>query len=131
MASVTDIGIDLGTSSVMIYARSRGIVLDEPAVVAVERDSRVIRAIGTEAYRMIGRTPGGIIAMRPLREGSVADFELTSAMLHHFVTQVIGKRMFSHPRAVLSLPSGINGIRGREQFVCPVNDRNQLADLGS
>ena len=108
MASVTDIGIDLGTSSVMIYARSRGIVLDEPAVVAVERDSRVIRAIGTEAYRMIGRTPGGIIAMRPLREGSVADFELTSAMLHHFVTQVIGKRMFSHPRAVLSLPSGIN-----------------------
>lgn len=108
MASVADIGIDLGTSSVVIYARNRGVVLDEPAVVALERDSRVIRAIGTEAYRMIGRTPSGIVAMRPLKEGSVADFELTSSILHHFVVQVIGKRMFSRPRAVLSLPSGIN-----------------------
>ncbi len=108
MAAVSDIGIDLGTSNVVIYARNRGIVLDEPAVVALERDSRVIRAIGMEAYRMIGRTPGGIMAIRPLREGSVADFELTSSMLHHFVVQVIGKRMFSRPRAVLSLPSGIN-----------------------
>lgn len=108
MASVGDIGIDLGTSNVVIYARGRGIVLDEPAVVALERDTRVIRAIGMEAYRMIGRTPSGIVAMRPLREGSVADFELTSSILHHFVVQVIGKRMFSRPRAVLSLPSGIN-----------------------
>ena len=108
MAAVSDIGIDLGTSNVVIYARNRGVVLDEPAVVALERDSRVIRAIGMEAYRMIGRTPSGIVAMRPLREGSVADFELTSSMLHHFVVQVIGKRMFSRPRAVLSLPSGIN-----------------------
>ena len=108
MASVADIGIDLGTSNVVIYARNRGVVLDEPAVVALERDSRVIRAIGTEAYRMIGRTPSGIVAMRPLREGSVADFELTRSILHHFVVQVIGKRMFSRPRAVLSLPSGIN-----------------------
>ena len=108
MASVADIGIDLGTSNVVIYARNRGVVLDEPAVVALERDSRVIRAIGMEAYRMIGRTPSGIVAMRPLKEGSVADFELTSSILHHFVVQVIGKRMFSRPRAVLSLPSGIN-----------------------
>ncbi len=108
MASVSDIGIDLGTSNVVIYARNRGIVLDEPAVVAIERDTRVIRAIGTEAHDMIGRTPSGIMAIRPLREGSVADFELTSSMLHHFVVQVIGKRMFSRPRAVLSLPSGIN-----------------------
>ena len=108
MASVADIGIDLGTSNVVIYARNRGIVLDEPAVVALERDSRVIRAVGTEAYRMIGRTPSGIVAMRPLREGSVADFELTSSILRHFVVQAIGKHMFSRPRAVLSMPSGIN-----------------------
>ena len=108
MASVDDIGIDLGTSNVVIYARNKGVVLNEPAVVALERDSHIIRAIGTEAYRMIGRTPGGIVVMRPLREGAVADFELTSSMLHHFVVQVIGKRMFSRPRAVLSLPSGIN-----------------------
>ena len=108
MASVSDIGIDLGTSSVVIYARDKGVVLNEPAVVALERDTRVIRAIGTEAYRMIGRTPVGIEVKRPLREGSVADFELTGSMLRHFVVQVIGKRMFSRPRAVLSLPSGIN-----------------------
>ncbi|MBQ7455348.1 MAG: rod shape-determining protein [Clostridia bacterium] len=108
MASVADIGIDLGTSNVVIYARGRGVVLNEPAVVALERDTRVIRAIGTEAYRMIGRTPIGIETKRPLRDGAVSDFELTSSMLHHFVVQVIGKRMFSRPRAVLSLPSGIN-----------------------
>lgn len=108
MASVEDIGIDLGTSNVLIYARGKGIVMNEPAVVAIKRDTRVIRAIGTEAYRMIGRTPNSIIAMRPLREGAVADFELTSSMLHYFVSQTIGKRMFSRPRAVLSLPSGIN-----------------------
>ena len=108
MASVADIGIDLGTSNVVIYARNKGIVLNEPTVVALERDTRVIHAIGREAYRMIGRTPGGLMTVRPLQKGAVADFELTSTMLHHFVVQVIGKRMFSRPRAVLSLPSGIN-----------------------
>lgn len=108
MASVADIGIDLGTSNVVIYARNKGIVLNEPTVVALERDTRVIHAIGREAYRMIGRTPGGLMTIRPLQKGAVADFELTSTMLHHFVVQVIGKRMFSRPRAVLSLPSGIN-----------------------
>lgn len=108
MASAADIGIDLGTSNVLIYARGKGIVLNEPAVVALERDTRSIRAIGTEAHRMIGRTPSSIAALRPLREGMVSDFELTSSMLHYFVTQVIGKRMFARPRAVLSLPSGVN-----------------------
>ena len=113
MASAADIGIDLGTSNVVIYARSKGIVLNEPAVVALERDTRSIRAIGTEAHRMIGRTPSGITAMRPLREGMVSDFELTSSMLHYFVTRVIGKHMFSRPRAVLSLPSGVNEMERR------------------
>ena len=113
MASAADIGIDLGTSNVLIYARGKGIVLNEPAVVALERDTRSIRAIGTEAYRMIGRTPSSIAALRPLREGMVSDFELTSSMLHYFVTQVIGKRMFARPRAVLSLPSGVNEMEKR------------------
>ena len=72
MASAADIGIDLGTSNVLIYARGKGIVLNEPAVVALERDTRSIRAIGTEAYRMIGRTPSSIAALRPLREGMVS-----------------------------------------------------------
>ena len=113
MASAADIGIDLGTSNVLIYARGKGIVLNEPAVVALERDTRSIRAIGTEAHRMIGRTPSSIAALRPLREGMVSDFELTSSMLHYFVTQVIGKRMFARPRAVLSLPSGVNEMEKR------------------
>ena len=113
MASAADIGIDLGTSNVLIYARGKGIVLNEPAVVALERDTRSIRAIGTEAHRMIGRTPSSIAALRPLREGMVSDFELTSSMLHYFVTQVIGKRMFARPRDVLSLPSGVNEMEKR------------------
>lgn len=113
MASAADIGIDLGTSNVLIYARGKGIVLNEPAVVALERDTRSIRAIGTEAHRMIGRTHSSIAALRPLREGMVSDFELTSSMLHYFVTQVIGKRMFARPRAVLSLPSGVNEMEKR------------------
>lgn len=113
MASADDIGIDLGTSNVLIYARNKGIALNEPAVVALERDTRTIRAIGTDAHRMIGRTPGNIIAMRPLGTGSMGDFELASTMLHYFVTETIGKRMFSRPRAVLSLPSGINEMEKR------------------
>lgn len=113
MASADDIGIDLGTSNVLIYARGKGIALNEPAVVALERETRNIRAIGVEAHRMLGRTPGNIMAMRPLREGMVADFELTSSMLHYFVVQVIGKHMFARPRAVLSLPSGVNEMEKR------------------
>ncbi len=118
MASIEDIGIDLGTSNVLIYARNKGIILNEPAVVAYERDTRAIRAIGAEAHRMLGRTPSGIIAMRPLREGAVSDYEMVSSMLHYFVVQAIGKRMFSRPRAVLSLPSGIND-----------NERRNLSSL--
>ena len=108
-----DIGIDLGTSNVLIYERGKGITCNEPAVVALERESRSIRAIGEEAHKMIGRTPANIVAMRPLRDGMVADFELTSSMLHYFVVQTIGKHMFSRPRAVLSLPSGINEMEKR------------------
>ena len=108
-----DIGIDLGTSNVLIYERGKGITCNEPAVVALERESRSIRAIGEEAHKMIGRTPANIVAMRPLRDGMVADFELTSSMLHYIVVQTIGKHMFSRPRAVLSLPSGINEMEKR------------------
>ncbi len=116
MAAADDIGIDLGTSNVLIYARNKGIALNEPAVVALERDSRAIRAIGTDAHRMIGRTPGNIIAMRPLANGAMGDFELASTMLHYFVAETIGKRMFSRPRAVLSLPSGVNEMEKRSMI---------------
>lgn len=108
MPAVDDIGIDLGTSNVVIYAKGKGIKLNEPAVVSVERDTLTILAIGTEAQRMVGRTPGNIEAMRPLRNGAIANLEIASSMLVYFVTQVTGKHLFARPRIVISPPSGIN-----------------------
>ena len=108
MAQVNDLGIDLGTSNVLIYQKGRGIVLRQPAVVAIERVSKKVQAVGTEAYRMIGRTPGNVLALRPLRQGVVSDFELTNTMLRHFMGMVIGKRIFGRPRVVMSVPSGVN-----------------------
>ena len=113
MAQVNDIGIDLGTSNVLIYMKGKGIVLREPAVVAIERESKKVLAVGSDAYRMIGRTPGSVLAVRPLRQGTVADFELTSTMLRYFVSSVIGRRMFARPRAVISVPSGVNEVEKR------------------
>ena len=108
MAQVSDLGIDLGTSNVLIYQKGRGIVLRQPAVVAIERVSKKVLAVGTEAYRMIGRTPGNVLARRPLRQGGVSDFELTNTMLRHFMGMVSGKRIFGRPRGVMSVPSGVN-----------------------
>ena len=84
MAAVNDIGIDLGTSNVLIYMKGKGIVLREPAVVAIERESKKILAVGSDAYRMIGRTPGNVLAIRPLRQGTVTDFDLTNTLLKYF-----------------------------------------------
>ena len=113
MAQVNDIGIDLGTSNVLIYMKGKGIVLREPAVVAIERESKKVLAVGNDAYRMIGRTPNNVLAVRPLRQGTVADFELTSTMLRYFVGNVVGRRMFARPRAVISVPSGVNEVEKR------------------
>ncbi len=108
MAQVSDLGIDLGTSNVLIYQKGKGIVLRQPAVVAIERTSKKVLAVGTEAHKMIGRTPGNVLAIRPLRQGVVADFELTNTMLRNFLSLISGKRFFSRPRVVLSVPSGVN-----------------------
>ncbi len=110
MPQINDIGIDLGTSNVTIYMKGRGIVLREPAVVAVDRDTRQIIAMGTEAYRMIGRTPSNINVIRPIAQGDMIDFELTSIMLRLFVSEVVGKRRISRPRAILSVPGGVKPI---------------------
>lgn len=110
MATVLDIGIDLGTASVVIYGKGKGIVLDEPAVIAFDRDTRNVLAVGEEARRMMGRTPSNVVAMRPLGDGMIADFELTSAMLRYFVTKVIGKRLLGGPRVIISVPAGVNEV---------------------
>lgn len=114
MASVEDIGIDLGSSNVLIYARRKGIVLNEPAVLAVDFDSRNVIAIGLEAYKMLGREPNNIEVVRPLQKGAIQDFQLLRILLNHFVIRVIGKRLFSRPRAIMSVSSSANEIEKRQ-----------------
>ena len=108
MASNLDIGIDLGTASVVIYGKGKGVVLNEPAVIAYSRDSRNVIAIGEEAHRMIGRTPSSVVAMRPLQNGMVPDLELAIAMLRYFVKKAVPKRLIGGPRVLISVPNGVN-----------------------
>ena len=110
MAQNGDIGIDLGTSNVVIYMKGRGIVFREPSIIAVERESNQIVAFGMEAYRMIGRTPSNINIIRPLAQGEILDFDLTSSMLRYYISNVIGKKFFSRPRAIMSVPSGVKEL---------------------
>jgi rod shape-determining protein MreB len=105
-----DIGIDLGTANVLIHVKGRGVVLDEPSVVAIESDTKRVLAVGEEAFRMVGRTPGNIIAIRPLRDGVIADFEITEMMLKYFINKVGGKRWYSHPRILICAPTNITSV---------------------
>ena len=111
-----DLAIDLGTANTLVYVKGKGIVLDEPSVVAVHRDSRgtkKILAVGTDAKRMLGKTPGNIVAIRPMKEGVIADFEITEAMLRHFILRVHNRRTFVRPRIIISIPSGITPVERR------------------
>ena len=107
-----DIGIDLGTANTLVYLKDQGIVLREPSVVAVKAGTNEVLAVGDDAKRMLGRTPGNIVAIRPLRDGVIADFEVTEAMLRHFIKKVSGKRR-AHPRVVIAIPSGITEVERR------------------
>lgn len=109
----SDVGVDLGTSSVLIYVKGKGIVLREPAVVAVEKITGRILAIGEEARRMLGRTPGNIIALRPLKDGVISNFDVTERLLHHFLKKVVGTRIFFKPRVVVCVPSGVTEVEKR------------------
>lgn len=110
-----DIGIDLGTANTLVYVRDHGVVLREPSVVAVRAGSNKVLAVGDEAKRMLGRTPANIVAVRPLKDGVIADFEVTEAMLRHFITKVHGgRRLFRpNPRVVIAVPSGITEVEKR------------------
>lgn len=108
-----DIGIDLGTSSVLVYVRGKGIVLREPSVIAIDKLTGKMLAIGDEARNMLGRTPGSIMAVRPLREGVISNFDLTERMLRFFLHKVIGRRMFFKPRIVVCVPSGVTEVEKR------------------
>lgn len=108
-----DIGIDLGTASVLVYLQGKGIVLREPSVVALDRDSGQIFAVGEEARRMLGRTPGNIIALRPLRDGVIADYDSTEKMLRYFIDKACGRQGFLRPRVMVCIPSGVTGVEER------------------
>ena len=108
-----DIGIDLGTANTLVYVRDRGIVLREPSVVAIKAGSKRVLAVGDEAKRMLGRTPGDIIAVRPLKDGVIADFEITEAMLKAFINKVSNNRRFRRPRIVIAVPTGITEVEKR------------------
>ncbi len=108
-----DIGIDLGTANTLVYARDAGIVLSEPSVVAVLADTNKVLAVGMEAKRMLGRTPGNIRAIRPMKDGVIADFEITEEMLRYFIQKVTGRRKIMRPRVLVAVPSGITDVETR------------------
>nr|WP_307829408.1 rod shape-determining protein [Actinomadura viridis] len=108
-----DMAVDLGTANTLVYVRGRGIVLNEPSVVAINRNTGRIVAVGIEAKRMIGRTPGNIVAVRPLKDGVIADFDVTERMLRYFIQKVHKRRHFAKPRVVVAVPSGITGVEQR------------------
>lgn len=108
-----EVGIDLGTANVLIYVDGKGIVLEEPSVVAVNRDTNEILAVGSEAKRMIGRTPGNITAVRPLREGVISDYDITEKMLQYFIRKTCGGNRFFKPRLVVCVPSGVTEVEKR------------------
>ena len=108
-----DMAIDLGTANTLVYVRGRGIVLNEPSVVAIDKDNGRVLAVGMEAKRMLGRTPGNIVAIRPMKDGVIADFEVTEIMLRHFIRKVHKSRHLAKPRLVVCVPSGVTGVERR------------------
>ena len=112
----SDLAIDLGTANTLIYAKDRGIVVREPSVVAVQKESRGekrVLAVGKEAKEMLGRTPGGIQAIRPMQDGVIADFEVTEAMLRYFIMRAHNRKTFVHPRIIICVPYGITEVEKR------------------
>lgn len=108
-----DMAVDLGTANTLVYVRGRGIVLNEPSVVAIDKTTGAVLAVGLEAKRMIGRTPGNIVAIRPLKDGVIADFDTTERMLRYFIQRVHKRRFLARPRVIVGVPSGITGVEQR------------------
>ncbi len=109
----SDMGIDLGTATTLVFVKGRGIVLNEPSVVAIQKGTSNVLAVGEEAKNMLGRTPGNIVAIRPLKDGVIADFEITESMLRYFITKVHNRKALVRPRIVVAIPSGITEVEKR------------------
>lgn len=108
-----EIGIDLGTASVLVYIKGKGIVLREPSVVAIDKNTDRVLAVGNEARKMLGRTPGNIIAIRPLKDGVISDYDVTERMLRYFINKTCGKRRLFKPRIIICVPSGVTEVEKR------------------
>ena len=108
-----DMGIDLGTANTLVFLKGKGIIIREPSVVAIQKDTNEILAVGEEAKEMIGRTPSNIVAIRPMKDGVIADFDTTSAMLKYFIKKVIGSKTLVRPRVVVGIPSGVTEVEKR------------------
>ncbi len=108
-----DLAIDLGTANTLVFMKGKGIVMDEPSVVAVNKDTNRVLAVGKEAKNMLGRTPGKIVAIRPMRDGVIANFEITETMLRYFITKVHNRKALVRPRIIISVPSGITQVEKR------------------
>lgn len=124
-----DIGVDLGTANVLVYVKGRGIVLNEPSVVAMDRDTNKVVAIGREAKRMLGRTPGNIVATRPLREGVIADYDVTEAMLKYFINKVSGRNLFFKPNIMVCIPADVTTVEKRAVLEAAVQAGARKASL--
>jgi rod shape-determining protein MreB len=108
------IAVDLGTANTLVYVKGEGIVLNEPSVVAIDRETKKIKGVGLEAKRMLGRTPDGILAVRPMKDGVIADFDVTEKMLRYFLTLIIENHVFKvKPRVIVCVPSGITEVERR------------------
>src|SRR5213593_176600 len=108
-----DIGIDLGTANTLVMVKGKGIVINEPSVVAIDKRNRRVMAIGADAKRMVGRTPASIVAIRPLKDGVISDFDITEQMLHHFFSKVHESNFVAKPRVVIGIPSGVTEVEKR------------------
>jgi len=108
-----DMGIDLGTANTLVYVRGKGIVLNEPSVVAIQNDTKTVLSVGEDAKKMIGRTPGNIVAIRPMKDGVIADFDVTQSMLKYFIKKAYSRKTLIQPRVVVCVPSGVTEVEKR------------------
>lgn len=124
-----NIGIDLGTATVLVYEQNKGIVLKEPSVVAIDKNSNKILAVGEQARQMLGRTPANIVAIRPLRDGVIADYEVTEAMLKYFINKVCGRRRFFKPNVVICVPMEVTSVEKRAVIEAAISAGAKKATL--
>src|SRR5271165_5364352 len=119
----SDLAIDLGTANTLVFAKGKGIVVDEPSIVAVNKTNGEVEAVGEEAKDMLGRTPGNVAAIRPVRQGVIADLETTEKMLTHFVQKAHRRKMFLHPRMVIGVPSEVTQVEKRAVIMSAMRAR--------